>query len=153
MMTEQEAKAWAARLTRIWSQEEIVERSAQWVVEDAQFRFEADYRDDVSLYFQVGGTGMDNISLDRTKYDSELRELTYRGEMGCNNDTGRIVVGIGFESEREKHDFTQFADQWLPFFRRGCWLSGCPIEASAHEKVEWIQGFTREEIDAWNLKM
>jgi hypothetical protein len=38
-------------------------------------------------------------------------------------------------------------------FRRGCWLSGCPIEASAHEKAEWIQGFSREEIEAWNLKM
>jgi hypothetical protein len=41
----------------------------------------------------------------------------------------------------------------LPFFRRGCWLSGCPIEATAHEKAEWIRGFTREEIEAWNLKV
>ncbi|RYZ88212.1 MAG: hypothetical protein EOP06_11365 [Proteobacteria bacterium] len=43
--------------------------------------------------------------------------------------------------------------QWLPFFRRGCWLSGCPIEASTHEKAEWTQGFSREDLEAWQLKL
>ncbi|RYX82721.1 hypothetical protein EON83_18050 [bacterium] len=46
----------------------------------------------------------------------------------------------------------QFTAQWTDTFRRNCWLSGCPIEASAHEKAEWMQGFSREEIEAWNLK-
>jgi hypothetical protein len=43
--------------------------------------------------------------------------------------------------------------EWMDFFRRGLWLSGADIEATAHEKAEWLQGFTREEIEAWNLKM
>ncbi|RYF45551.1 MAG: hypothetical protein EOO38_15815 [Cytophagaceae bacterium] len=42
---------------------------------------------------------------------------------------------------------SSFATQWMPFFRRGCWLSGCPIEATVHEKVEWTRGFTREELE------
>ena len=46
----------------------------------------------------------------------------------------------------------QFAPKWMPFFRRGCWLSGFPMEATAHEKTEWVQGFTQEEIEAWDLK-
>lgn len=45
------------------------------------------------------------------------------------------------------------ADEWMDFFRRGCWLSGCPVEATAHEKAEWMQGFSREELETWNLKM
>ena len=50
-------------------------------------------------------------------------------------------------------DQWQFIDEYLDFFRRGLWLSGCDIEASAHEKAEWIQGFTKQEIEAWNLRM
>ncbi|BCM92498.1 hypothetical protein IAD21_04378 [Abditibacteriota bacterium] len=45
-----------------------------------------------------------------------------------------------------------FAD-WLPFFRRCCWLSGYPLEVSAHEKIEWMQEFIHEELQSWNLKM
>ncbi len=47
----------------------------------------------------------------------------------------------------------ELVEQWLPLFRRNCWLCGCPIEATAEEKTEWVQGFTEEEIEAWNLKM
>ena len=47
--------------------------------------------------------------------------------------------------------FSEFAAEWIPFFGRGCWLSGCPIEASAEEKTEWMRGFTEEEIEEWHL--
>ena len=43
----------------------------------------------------------------------------------------------------------------MPVFRRGCWLSGADVEATAHEKAEWMQNFTETEevMEAWNLKM
>jgi hypothetical protein len=47
----------------------------------------------------------------------------------------------------------EIATEHLPLFRRGCWLSGCAIEASAHEKAEWMQSFTQEELEAWNLNL
>lgn len=43
--------------------------------------------------------------------------------------------------------------QMLAVFRKNCWLSGADIEASAHEKVEWIQGFGKEEIETWKLEV
>ena len=46
-----------------------------------------------------------------------------------------------------------FNEHYLPLVRRNCWLSGFHIEATAHEKAEWMQGFPREELQAWNLKM
>ncbi len=33
----------------------------------------------------------------------------------------------------------QFTEKWLPFFRRNCWLSGCPIECTLQERLEAIQ--------------
>jgi hypothetical protein len=66
-------------------------------------------------------------------------------------------VGLYYDLDsyhgEEKILMESLLDSWLPFFRRNCWLSGCPIEASAHEKAEWIQGFSREEVELWKLKM
>ncbi len=64
-----------------------------------------------------------------------------------------MKVCIISEDESEECQRKAFLEDWLPLFRRNCWLSGCDIEASAHEKAEWIQGFTREELEAWNLKI
>ena len=57
------------------------------------------------------------------------------------------------EDEPEEDILAPFAAQWLDTFRRNCWLSGGDIEASAHEKAEWMQGFSPEEVEAWNLKV
>ena len=57
----------------------------------------------------------------------------------------RDDVGLRLEAE--------FAAQWTPPFRRGCWLCGCDIEASADEKAEWVREFTKEEIESWKLKI
>lgn len=52
-----------------------------------------------------------------------------------------------------RESLKEFAAAWEEAFQSGCWLCGCTIDASMHEKSEWMQGFTEEEIEAWNLKM
>ncbi|RYX82416.1 hypothetical protein EON83_19580 [bacterium] len=36
------------------------------------------------------------------------------------------------------NSFADFKTRWMDFFRRGCWLSGCQIECTEHEKLEWV---------------
>ncbi|RYX84463.1 hypothetical protein EON83_10085 [bacterium] len=45
------------------------------------------------------------------------------------------------------------AAPWWPILRRACWLCNLPIEATAHEKEAWMHGLSREEIEAWDLKI
>ncbi len=83
--------------------------------------------------------------------DTPLFEMRGPGHFtqaaGFRYDGGDIIDRCACDEQEA------FTDKWLPFFRRGCWLSGCPIEATAHEKAEWMRGFSREELEAWNLKM
>ena len=68
---------------------------------------------------------------------------------------GLTAEWSGFIDEhttRSEQGGAEFIKSWIPFFRRNCWLSGCAIEATAHEKAQWIQGFSREELESWNLK-
>jgi hypothetical protein len=46
----------------------------------------------------------------------------------------------------------QLTSEWMPLFRRNCWLSGVPIECSADERMEWARygrdlGLSEEEIE------
>lgn len=80
--------------------------------------------------------------------EKDYLELSYReGEFHARHTS--------FSDEMEcasKERLAQFTAEWMPLFRRNCWLSGCDIEATAAEKAEWIQGFTRAELEAWHLK-
>ena len=84
--------------------------------------------------------------------------LMARGSLGR---TGHLEFRSGWPNARSakatgelelQSNFRRFAAAWMPRFRRNCWLAGCDIEATAHEKIEWMQGFTREELEALNLK-
>ncbi|RYX80945.1 hypothetical protein EON83_26410 [bacterium] len=145
-MTEQEAEvlvaAWAARLTRIWNPEKVV---LDYVVSPLGF---FDYRGEVGpdITFVVDHDFGDinfYLHLDAAYSQVALKANKSQGLLDLCNDSTREL----FEARQP------ILDEWTPFFRRGCWLSGFPIEATAHEKMEWIRGFTREEIEAWNLKM
>ncbi|RYF46035.1 MAG: hypothetical protein EOO38_14900 [Cytophagaceae bacterium] len=78
---------------------------------------------------------------------------------GVMQECGGLCVWLGEEVEFEEGMVSsteaahQLTEQHLPLFRRNCWLSGVPIEATAHEKAEWIRDFSREDIEAWNLKI
>ena len=131
-MTDQEAEALAARLTRIWG--------------------EPAKRHHLNFTWPVpGGCIHTKTHPIYTSFQLDLPGLSLYASTG-----GAFIVG-GEPPQGtahwayEQHEILK--QEYVPFFRRGCWLSGCNIEASAHEKAEWMQGFSREEFEAWNLKM
>ena len=142
-MTEQEAEALAQKLTRIWGITRV-KKTGLARNERRGFHFSGSACD-FSLGVHEEETGSFFFSLTRDI------ERTFRAKVFCD---GQDIFGLHdydllkWENELQE----QFTDQWLPFFRRGCWLSGCDIGASAHEKAEWMQDFSREEIEAWGLK-
>ncbi len=130
-MTEQEEEAMAAWLERIWEVETVLctsERAFYWKGKGAEVKLSVNWRNVPSpaVMWHHKHFGL-TFSPTRRVYRVHLRGSLDKGH------------------EQESKDFT-------PLFRRNCWLSGCDIEATLHEKVEWMQGFTREEIEAWNLK-
>ncbi|RYX82367.1 hypothetical protein EON83_19920 [bacterium] len=155
-MTEQEAEVMAAWLTRVWN---IKEGTDEWEVEyERFFKFEGSITSNV--HFEMTG-GLISPTLTRT--EEKNTDVGHFTGLAYNNGKHSIqvmemrkkyhVVSL-WPSDGEHSEILQdFVAQWLPFFRRGCWLSGCDIEASPHEKMEWIQGFSAEELEAWNLKM
>lgn len=145
-MTEQEAEAFAERITRIWKPLSVPEWSLD--TEQGQFFFHCHITEDVELIHPVFANGP-YVSL---YSESIYADIEYR--------RGEIQSSCTAPSDTPTDEFIElskavapFASQWLEVFRRNCWLSGCDIEASAHEKAEWLRGFSREEVEAWNLKM
>ncbi|RYX80236.1 hypothetical protein EON83_29505 [bacterium] len=142
VMTEQEAEALAVRLTRIWGIVRV-RKTGLARNESRGFYFSAS-ANDFSFRADEDKPGALSFVLRRPL------EEGYWGNLFC--EEGRISGPSHLEAwESDLQE--QFAAHWLPFFRRNCWLSGANIEATAHEKFEWIQGFTREEIEVWNLKI
>ena len=135
-MTAQEAEALVARLTRVWEPDEGTIRCVVKVGRHLIFNCRIN-----KSPFQ--------LFISSTSSTARLYERDERGTPGFR--------GTFFANETRYHCLSEadrnFAAEWMPCFRRGCWLSGLPIEATAHEKAEWMQGLTREEVQAWNLKM
>ena len=125
LMTEQEVEGFGERLKLIWQPE----RSSVHYSQFGKFSFTGHWRG--GLYLRIEDEG----------------ELSVELVLGKNL---LLTLFYGEIEENEKHK--NLVDQWRLFFRRGCWLSGCDVEASAHEKAEWMQGFTPEEIEAWNTR-
>jgi hypothetical protein len=149
-MTEQEAEAWAARLTQIWQPVKVGRYSLN---REGDFYWSA-YLQGRALRHNVG------LSVSFYADASETPSFHLSCEWGGQDvvarlsvtDDGHVERFVSQASKVAKREFTQRAlAHWTPLFSRNCWLSGCPIEATAHEKMEWMQGFTKEEIEAWNL--
>lgn len=137
-MTEQEVEELAARLTRIWGLDEL-QYSAE---EGVKWTFRGSLSEGVMLQteYWIKGTGF---------YYTLFDSCPWRNDVSLMFQCNEFYPDYNQQTEYAQH----FISQWSDFFRRGCWLSGCNIEATAHEKAEWIQGFSREEIEAWDLKI
>ncbi len=151
-MTEQEAEVMAKRMTRIWANETLL---VKWRLWKGNFEFRIAMTSDT--YFFAFGKEKLMLSLDRRQINKELPQARWHDGLKSGflyydnkNPAKSIYTRI---NSLPTQSFEQFADEWMPFFRRGCWLSGYDIEASAHEKVEWMRSFSREELESWNLKM
>lgn len=133
-MTEQEAEALAARLTRIWGVDE-----SGLVYEPFDHAFFGRLNGGVKFHCWF-------VPEKHVLHPYTVTVTPLEGHIGLDYLNGEIYAGRQ-PSEKE------FAREWMFCFRRGCWLSGCPLEASAHEKAEWIRGFTSEEIESWDLNL
>ncbi|BCM90161.1 hypothetical protein IAD21_02012 [Abditibacteriota bacterium] len=137
-MTRKEAKAYETRMRRVWAPLQHAHSSFVGYVGNKRWEFVGTTRE-FALYIDVGAS-------------SSTPTFEMRGP-------GHYTQAAGLRYDEEINDRCTcdaqeaFTNQWLPYFRRGLWLSGCPIEASAHEKMEWIEGFTREELETWDLKI
>ncbi|BCM88425.1 hypothetical protein IAD21_00256 [Abditibacteriota bacterium] len=153
-MTEQEAATLVARLTRVWGSSFVVHNQGR-----GEYLFESEIQPSISLrcgyQINLGPYGGLSFGLANWRYAPRDLRLIARanGEIFSEVCDWPFEPPFGLTISDLERELKPFAAQWLPFFLRNCWLSGCPIDASAHEKMEWIQGFTREEIEAWNLKM
>lgn len=132
-MTEQEADAMLVRLTRIWMPAQEISYRLE---PEGRFKFtgQLDEEGDVSFFID---NWLGILSIDF--YVGEIQSrLAANGELNVWT-LGNAVAPV-------------ITERWLPYFRRNAWLSGFPVEASGHEKAEWMRGFSSEEIEAWNLQ-
>jgi hypothetical protein len=137
-MTEQEAQVLSNRIPRIWAS--YVPKLVTRDTGNLPFEFVFTLRDNWKLtYICTSHTPFPLVMVTKESF-----------EMVCLSD-GTIHYDMEHKHGMEKMPMDNPLDLWLPLLRRGCWLSGLPIEASAHEKVEWMQGFSPEELEAWNL--
>lgn len=141
-MTEQEAEAFAARLTRIWNPKQVPRQSGSYI-RDTVFSFVGEISPGVNFGFNVREGEVPHAAMHWNRCEMQR----FQGKIESN-----YAAGASVEPEQWDVLLPEFVERWLPFFRRGCWLSGCPIEATAHEKAEWMRVFTHEEIESWNLK-
>lgn len=145
-MTEQEAGLLAARLTRVW-EPTCASTKPTWTLTDELFCFDCRTVDHMLVTFEQ-------------YLKEERKDVEYQPGIGNQYSPEKewpcrcLCVQLGGNTAPVDLDpAPSFNEHYLPLFRRNCWLSGFNIEASAHEKAEWIEGFTREEIEAWNLKI
>ena len=120
-MTQQQAQSLAARLKRVWAPEQC------------------DFHVSRFGKFSFNGRWPDGLYLHIEKEDELLIELVQ------NNN---LLLTFYCDEIEENPAHQLLVARHRPLFRRGCWLSGCPIEATAKEKAEWTQGFANEEIEA-----
>ncbi|RYX80819.1 hypothetical protein EON83_26855 [bacterium] len=142
-MTQKAIEALTAKLIRIWQIKSIVNQENY-----LRFGLEAPLEEGVMLsYSRYHAGGLTRVALVQRDNSGLVGRLYW-------NSNEPEVMGIGWkQSDRENEFFEPFARAWMPFFRRSCWLSGCDIEASVHEKLEWLDGITAEEIREWNLRL
>jgi hypothetical protein len=136
-MTEREAEALRERLERVWKAEHSFEMKEELL---GNYAFSGRLSPQCVLFAKYLPTRIE-FALHHVRPHGSKPALSLRSNMQeCS------IVWASFNNKA-------FVEEHLPRFRRGIWLMGLPIEASAHEKAEWLQGFTREEIEAWNLKI
>lgn len=165
-MTEQEAKVLAARLERIWMPGGVCSSGLADEGNDWRFHFSCEPEAGTTLRFEIcelrgmevvleGNCGRLRWSphypqIEATRVHPLMNVLTSSRRPTLLGLLRKALLPGNLPTNWEAQA-TEFGKRWREEFQRKCWLSGCDIEASAHEKLEWMQGFTREEMQAWNL--
>ncbi len=143
IMTEQEAAALVVKITQIWVPERMNGGFLQWGLKDEEFYFCADIEKHIRFvraraYKRSGH----RFSIQRIQGNYATGGLSWHSE-------DNLISMTIFDGSLAK-SCEQFAVEWMPLFRRNCWLSGCSIEATAQEQIEWMF-WLREKKGELNL--
>lgn len=136
-MTETEAALLADRLARVWGGKSSEFRYKPYLDGDGIFSFVGAVSHQIEFrmqHFMFGGYA---FILKRGVIGQWYTSET--GRLDCRLDDGEILIREeGGSGDGTPQAFAEFAAQWLPFFRRGVFLSGCTnIEATQHERLGW----------------
>lgn len=108
-----------------------------------------------------GRGGILCIKLEKQTFKVGFRERDTGNIVYRNKDIGRIFwddreheAGFpalrtdswAFMSRENKSKWDDFVEEWLPDFKRNVFLSGCDVEATAHEHFVWNDWF-RDNVD------
>ena len=159
-MSEEETRALVARLWLVW-QGSKPDGAVEYELRPSHLYFTCCLNTDTRLYAYVPWTESEVLPPNLTLQEDDEAMGCY---MDCYSTQGTklervpepALVEFGYsllDMPHRDEDLHQFAAKWLEFFRRGCFLSGCPVEATMHEKMEWAREFTKEEIESWKLKV
>ena len=153
-MTKLEAEVITQRLTRVWAP--LTHHYEFGGPNFELIAYRGQITDDVSFAYYPGLSGPDNYTFALSRDVPHGLGTRRAGCIFCDSLVTNIQAQVPREFEMKPKrvlEYAQFAARWMPFFRRGCWLSGCSIEATAEEKAEWMRGFTKKEIESWRLKI
>ncbi len=132
-MTEQEAELLAAKLTKIWVPENAI-GPIEWCLDRQIFYFSVGLLPLVKVTVAIFNTTGTTVLLD---YDC-LTTVCDQGLMNqTHHDSLRPVDPESLEGS---------VNQLMGYFRRGCWLSDCPIECSAHEQLQWTHWLREQTV-------
>ncbi len=124
-MTEQETRALVARLTQAWGAKDSVV-GPRCTFENGHFRFECGLASHIHLRV-VGQSNTTRAAMIQWQ----------RCELIHNDGKLKQFKPVSAEAE-EWQGIEGFTALWWPHFRRGCFLSGLPLQHSEREKREWL---------------
>lgn len=143
-MTLPEGEALAAKLTRIWASGQVVD----WFrgldnSDSASFAFRAMLTEEVC--FTCRDSRSSPGLLFRLSPEPQEATRCWASHIRCDSNNGEVKVIWVVKVDFRPSEFEQFVADWMNVFRRNCWLSGCDIECSAHEQLEWMQWYKEQE--------
>jgi len=153
-----------ARMTALYSGSGVSYQDDQWTRRlrndrSSCLRFSADIGNKVCFSYYERGNWWELCSTETFPSDEEEPGYKFYGYMGLLRIWDDDELGEFFDAGHSPDvarpyssaKRTEFSKRWLPYFRRNCWLCGCDIKCSREEKQEWVQGFTAQEIQDWQL--
>ena len=154
-MTEQEAKAYARRLKLIWLSGDEAGPVVEWRPRrDHPGRFAFAGRVAIDIHLLAEETSPVPGMTPTCRFTLGWKhEGVWPIRIMCHARSDQVVSARLQEGGVSQAVAERFENRWRPFVRRSCWLSGIPVKATAAEKAEWLEAFTREEKELWKLKI
>ncbi|RYX86448.1 hypothetical protein EON83_01905 [bacterium] len=135
-MTEAEIKQFVANLKRIWGMQR-----PHWSIRkfgptgEPHLDLHGRIAKDVQLIYSSSPSGAHFLL--SVRFAGSWERI-----IGCEFNSGQIIVVLNESEDEEK---LLLAAQHRETFRRNCWHSGCAIECTQHEQLEWTLWLKEQE--------